>query len=198
MVTVVRYNAGNVLSVTNALTRLGAKWIVSDDEKTILSSDHVIFPGVGSAKSAMEYLNKTGLAETLKKVQAPFLGICLGQQLMASFSEEGNVPLLSIFDARVSLFNRKAGDKVPQIGWNTIKYDKDNPLFFNLSASPYCYFVHSYYVPLCSSTSAVTDYAGVPFSAALTKGNFNGVQFHPEKSGEEGSRLLKNFLELKC
>lgn len=197
MVTVVKYNAGNVLSVVNALDRLNKKWIVSEDKDVILGSDRVIFPGVGSAKSAIDYLKANHLDETLKSVKAPFLGICLGQQLMASFSEEGNVPLLNIFDAKVTKFDPTLGDKVPQIGWNTINYG-DNPLFYNLPKVAYCYFVHSYYVPQCKQTIATCDYCGVSFSAALNYKNYYGVQFHPEKSGKIGNQILKNFLELKC
>lgn len=197
MVVVIKYNAGNILSVTNALTRINAKWVVSDDEEVIKTADHVIFPGVGSAKSAMEYLKEKGLDKVLKEVKVPFLGICLGMQLMASFSEEGDVPLLNIIPSSVTKFDCTKGDKVPQIGWNVIE-KKQSPIFKGLPEESYFYFVHSYFVPYSEHTIASCTYAGTTFSAAIQNKNYYGVQFHPEKSGMLGELLLKNFLELTC
>lgn len=196
MVAIIKYNAGNVLSVTNALKRLDTDFIITDDESRILSSDHVIFPGVGSAKSAIEHLKAKGLDKVLLKVKAPFLGICLGQQLMCSHSEEGEVNLLSLFDIGVRKFISSTDCKVPHIGWNTISFS-DDPLFYNLKDGASCYFVHSYYVPISPYTVSTTEYAGLSFSSALRKDNYYGVQFHPEKSGMVGHKILKNFLELK-
>lgn len=196
MVAIIKYNAGNVLSVINALKRLDTDFIITDDEKKILSSDHVIFPGVGSAKSAIEHLKANGLDEVLLKVKAPFLGICLGQQLMCSYSEEGAVDLLNLFDIGVRKFATSKEYKVPHIGWNTISFS-DDPLFYNLSDGANCYFVHSYYVPISPYTISSTEYADLSFSSALKKDNYYGVQFHPEKSGTVGQQILKNFLELK-
>lgn len=194
MTAVIRYNAGNVLSVMNALSRIGSDAVLTDDPDTIISSDHVIFPGVGEASSAMSYLREKGLDEVIRGLTQPFLGICLGMQLMCSSSEEGDVDCLGIFPERVSLFPRDRGFKIPHMGWNTLERTS-GPLFRGIQDEEYVYFVHSYYVPSSSSSSALTEYDGITFSSALSRDNFHGVQFHPEKSGRTGERILRNFLE---
>lgn len=197
MTAVVDYNAGNVFSVLCALERLGEKAEVTSDRERILSADRVIFPGVGYAMSAMEELEKRGLADVLTSVKRPFLGICLGMQLMCSFSEEGNTGMLSIVDADVRRFDPSICQKIPHIGWNTA-YDLKGPLFEGIKDGSYFFFDHSYYVPLLgSATSAVTSYYGFGYTSALERDNFFGVQFHPEKSGKAGSILLENFLNME-
>ena len=194
MTAVIRYNAGNVLSVMNALSRIGSDAVLTDDPDTIISSDRVIFPGVGEASSAMSYLREKGLDEVIKGLTQPFLGICLGMQLMCSSSEEGNVECLGIFPERVTLFPRGRGFKIPHMGWNTLE-KTSGPLFRGIQDEEYAYFVHSYYVPSSSASAALTEYDGITFSSALSRDNFHGVQFHPEKSGRTGERILRNFLE---
>lgn len=197
MTAVVDYNAGNVFSVLCALERLGEKAEVTSDGEKILSADRVIFPGVGYAVSAMEELEKRGLVDVLKRVKRPFLGICLGMQLMCSFSEEGNTGMLSIVDAGVRRFDPSICQKIPHIGWNTV-YDLKGPLFEGIKDGSYFFFDHSYYVPLMGmATSAVTGYYGFCYTSALERDNFFGVQFHPEKSGKAGSILLENFLNME-
>lgn len=197
MTAVVDYNAGNVFSVLCALERLGEKAEVTSDRERILSADRVIFPGVGYAMSAMEELEKRGLTDVLTSVKRPFLGICLGMQLMCSFSEEGNTGMLSIVDADVRRFDPSICPKIPHIGWNTA-YDLKGPLFEGIKDGSYFFFDHSYYVPLLgSATSAVTSYYGFGYTSALERDNFFGVQFHPEKSGKAGSILLENFLNME-
>ena len=197
MTAVVDYNAGNVFSVLCALERLGEKAEVTSDRERILSADRVIFPGVGYAMSAMEELEKRGLADVLTSVKRPFLGICLGMQLMCSFSEEGNTGMLSIVDADVRRFDPSICPKIPHIGWNTA-YDLKGPLFEGIKDGSYFFFDHSYYVPLLgSATSAVTSYYGFGYTSAIERDNFFGVQFHPEKSGKAGSILLENFLNME-
>lgn len=197
MTAVVDYNAGNVFSVLCALERLGEKAEVTSDGEKILSADRVIFPGVGYAVSAMEELEKRGLVDVLKRVKRPFLGICLGMQLMCSFSEEGNAGMLSIVDAGVRRFDPSICPKIPHIGWNTA-YDLKGPLFEGIKDGSYFFFDHSYYVPLLGmATSAVTAYYGFRYTSSLERDNFFGVQFHPEKSGKAGSILLENFLNME-
>ncbi len=196
MTAVVDYNAGNVRSVMNALSRLGADAVLTSDPDVIRKADRVIFPGVGAAASAMAELEKRALTEVLREYERPFLGICLGMQLMNAFSEEGDVKLLGITGERVKLFDRSKGDKIPHVGWNEIRINGD-PLFRGIEDGTYFYFVHSYYAEHSVRTIASCDYAGVTFSAAIRKDNFSGVQFHPEKSGGAGALLLKNFLEVK-
>jgi glutamine amidotransferase len=191
-VVIVKYNAGNIQSVLYALERIGMEAIVTDDHQQIKNADKVIFPGVGEASTAMNYLKARGLDIVLKNLQQPVLGICLGMQLMCMHSEENDTRCLGIFDTNVKKF---AGDlKIPQIGWNTVEETR-GPLFKNIPDASYCYFVHSYYAALRNETVAITEY-GLRFSSALQKNNFYGVQFHPEKSAEVGERLLKNFIEL--
>ena len=195
MVAVIDYNAGNTRSVMNALSRLGVKAELTSDIDVIKSSDRMIFPGVGAASWAMDELKKRELIETIKEYQRPFLGICLGMQLMNSFSEEGNVDLLNITANKVRLFDKNVGVKIPHVGWNEVTFSSD-PIFKNLREKEYFYFVHSYYVEYSENTIATCFYDNVTFSAGLRKDNFYGFQFHLEKSGEVGEKLLKNFLEV--
>ncbi|MCO6564766.1 MAG: imidazole glycerol phosphate synthase subunit HisH [Apibacter sp.] len=192
MIVIIKYNAGNIKSVQNALSRLGAESVVTDDHNTILNADKVIFPGVGEAGSAMVYLQERGMDILIKSITRPFLGICLGQQLMCSHSEEGNTNCLNIFDVKVRKF--PPTDIVPHMGWNTI-YDLKGEIFKNCVDHEDVYFLHSYYADLCMNTSATCTYI-LPFSAALQKDNFFATQFHPEKSADIGDQILKSFIEL--
>jgi len=192
MIAIIKYNAGNIQSVQNALNRLGVESVITDDKTTILNADKVIFPGVGEASSAMNYLKQRELDKVIRSIKQPFLGICLGLQLMSKNSEEGNTDCLGIFDTKVKLFPPKL--KVPHIGWNNLK-SSDVQLFKGIRSTEDFYFVHSYYAELCEETIAVTDYIK-PISAALQKNNFYATQFHPEKSASVGEKLLKNFIEL--
>lgn len=192
MIAILKYNAGNVKSVENAVKKLGYEVIVTDDEKLLKSADKVIFPGVGEASSAMKYLKENQLDNLIKSLQQPVLGICLGMQLMCEYSEEGNTDGLGIFQTKVKKFPPL--DLVPQMGWNNFSSLKGE-LFQNINLQNDCYFVHSFYAEICSETIAVTDYI-LPFSAGLKKDNFYATQFHPEKSSETGLQILKNFLEL--
>ncbi|MCY1151106.1 MAG: imidazole glycerol phosphate synthase subunit HisH [Sphaerochaetaceae bacterium] len=196
MIAIVKYNAGNIQSVKYALERLGAEFVVSDDPNVLRNADKIIFPGVGEASTAMNYLKQSRLDEVLKTLTQPFLGICLGLQLMCKTSVENNTKCLDIFDYQVTKFDEAKGDKIPHMGWNQITFDQENPLFKGILQNSFVYFVHSYYVPLGKETLAKCEYAQTPFSAALFKDNYYGVQFHPEKSGVIGSKLLKNFMEL--
>jgi len=196
MVAIVKYNAGNIQSVKYALERLNADFIVSDDPKELKKADKIIFPGVGEASSAMNYLKKSNLDTILKELNQPFLGICLGLQLMCDSSVENNTKCLDIFDYRVQKFDDSKGYKIPHMGWNQISFDKNSPLFKDIDQNSFFYFVHSYYVPTGIDTLAKCNYAKVDFSAGLHRNNYYGVQFHPEKSGDVGAKLLKNFLEL--
>ncbi len=195
MIAVVKYNAGNIFSVTKALERLGEKFIVTDDEKILREADKVIFPGVGSAQSAMQSLNETGLSQILPTLKQPFLGICLGLQLLLEGSWEGETKTLGITEGVAELFPEREGYKVPEVGWNEVVKIKDDPLFSNIESGAFMYFVHSYYVPMCPEAIAITEYDEVSFTSALKKDNFYGVQFHPEKSGKAGEMLLRNFLK---
>tara|TARA_R110000787_G_scaffold41071_13_gene101618 strand:+ start:13536 stop:14114 length:579 start_codon:yes stop_codon:yes gene_type:complete len=192
MIAIIKYNAGNIKSVQNALNRLGYASIITDDPTIILNSEKVIFPGVGEASSAMEYLIDKGLDEVIKSVTQPFLGICLGLQLMCNHTEEGNTSCLGIFDTNVKLFPPK--EKVPHMGWNNFA-DVKGTLFSKINKSDDVYYVHSYYAELNKDTVAVCNYIN-PFSAALQKDNFYATQFHPEKSARIGEQILKKFLEL--
>ena len=194
-IAVVKYNAGNIRSVIGALTRLGVTPILTDNEEELRRADKVIFPGVGEASTTMEYLRAHGLDRIIKDLKQPVLGICLGQQLMCSHSEEGNADCLGIFDVPVLKFQpTRHEDKVPHMGWNTIE-TTHNWLFKGFVKPEFVYFVHSFYVPVCEWTAARTKYI-VPFSASLHKDNFYATQFHPEKSGPTGERILKNFLDI--
>lgn len=191
-VAIIDYGAGNILSVQLALQRLGVHSFLSSSWNEISTADKVIFPGVGEAGSAMQKLRDTGLDQWISKLQCPVLGICLGMQLMCNHTEEGNTTGLGIFNAEVIRFSNEL--KVPHMGWNTIQ-DLKSPIFEGFPEKEYMYLVHSYFVPVISNTIATTNY-GVDFSAALQKDNFYGVQFHPEKSGASGVKLLENFLKL--
>lgn len=193
-VAVIRYNAGNVKSVCFALDRLGVEYQLTADPEMIRSSDKVIFPGVGEASSTMRFLADQKLDEVIRNLSQPVLGICLGMQLMCRFSEENNTPCIGIFEEEVKRFPATADAKVPHMGWNKIEMVDESLIDSDLSGEE-MYFVHSYYVPVNKYTIAVTTH-GLPFSAAIRKGNFFGVQFHPEKSAEAGEQLIKNFLSV--
>ena len=192
-IAIVKYNAGNIRSVQFALQRLGVEAVWTDDPDTLRAADKVIFPGVGEASSAMQYLRERGLDEVLRGLRQPVLGICLGLQLFCRHSEEGDTPCLGIFDVGVRRF-RSPGLKVPHIGWNTLS-NLRGPLFEGIQDGNFVYFVHSFYAEMHPDLVAQADY-GVPFSGALHRDNFYAVQFHPEKSGGVGQRILKNFLKL--
>ncbi len=189
---IVNYGAGNIQSIKFAFKRLGHEAVLSDKTEEIMAADRVIFPGVGEASSAMHKLKASGLDRIIPALQQPVLGICLGMQLMCHSSEEGNTMGLGIFNTDVVRFTNSV--KVPQIGWNQITNLKSD-LFKGVIEKDHIYLVHSYYAPICTETIAVSDYE-MPYSSALQKDNFYGVQFHPEKSSKVGSRILKNFLEL--
>lgn len=193
-VAIVKYNAGNIYSMVNAMKRLGIEPVLTDDAEMLQKADRVLFPGQGQAREAMEYLKDHQLDQVIKNLKQPVLGICVGQQLLCRHSEEGDVDCIGIFDVDVKRFQpQKHEDKVPAMGWNEI-YDLKTELYRGLS-HPYSYFVHSYYVPLCEETIAKADYI-LPYSASLHKDNFYTCQFHPEKSGKVGEQILKNFLEI--
>ena len=191
---IVKYNAGNIQSVLYALERIGAEALVTDDPALIAAADKVIFPGVGEASTAMAYLRERGLDKVLCDLRQPVLGICLGMQLMCSYSEENDTSCLGIFDEQVRKFApARAGVKVPQIGWNNI-YDLHTSLFEGVADKSYCYFVHGYYAALGAHTIGKTDYVQA-YSSALHRNNFYGVQFHPEKSAQVGEKILQNFID---
>ncbi len=192
MIAVLKYNAGNASSVVNAIQKLGFETTITDDKSVLRKADKVIFPGVGEANSAMQYLKEKQLDVILKQLEQPVLGICLGMQLLCQSSEEGNTQGLGIFPTTVHKFPPL--DIVPHIGWNTIT-DMQSQLFENLDLEVDCYYVHSYYAKICEATIAITNYL-LQFSAALHKNNFYATQFHPEKSGTKGSLILQNFLNL--
>lgn len=192
MIAIIQYNAGNITSVQNALERLGYSSVVTDDPKLIQQAEKVIFPGVGEASSAMQYLRAKGLDEIIKNLTQPVLGICLGQQLLCRFSEEGNTKCLGIFDTSVKKFEPRL--KVPHMGWNTLEV-QNSELYNGILSEENFYFVHSYYAEISQETTAVCDYI-VSFSASMQKDNFYATQFHPEKSSQAGEQLLLNFLKL--
>jgi glutamine amidotransferase len=191
-IVIIKYNAGNIRSVLFALERIGVEAVVTDNPDEIRSADRVIFPGVGEASTAMAYLKEKGLDTLIPSLKQPVLGICLGMQLMCSFSEENNTPCMGIFPVTVKKFDETRGLKVPQIGWNVI-HSFESPFFQQLAENTYVYFVHGYFVPMNDHTVATADYI-LPYSAAIRKDNFMAVQFHPEKSGDAGEQLLRNFL----
>ena len=193
-VAIIQYNSGNVCSVEYALRRLGVEPVLTANEALIRQADRVIFPGVGEAAYTMSYLREHGLDRLIKSLTQPVLGICLGMQLMCSHSEEGDVDCLDIFHVPVKRFIPTAGEKVPHMGWNTLE-QTCTPLFHGFDREEYVYFVHSFYVPVNEATAATTHYIH-PFSASLQRDNFYATQFHPEKSGTVGERILTNFLEL--
>jgi glutamine amidotransferase len=193
-VAIVKYNAGNIYSVVNALKRLGIEPLLTDDAEELCRADCVLFPGQGEARGTMEYLRARRLDEVIRSLRQPVLGICVGQQLLCRHSEEGDVDCIGVFDAEVKRFQpEKHEDKVPCMGWNKL-YDTKSPLMEGIEGG-YVYFVHSYYVPLCNETIATADYI-LPYSASMHKDNFYACQFHPEKSGKVGEQILRNFLAL--
>jgi imidazole glycerol-phosphate synthase subunit HisH len=195
-VTIIKYNAGNIYSVLHGLRRIGIEALVTDDKERILASDKVIFPGVGEASSTMAYLREHKLDQLIVDLKQPTLGICIGLQLMCQRSEEGNAKCLGIFDAEVKRFvSNNPVDKVPQMGWNTIR-NLQTSLFSPEMEDQYVYYVHSFYAELCAQTIAVSDYVQ-PYSAALHRDNFYATQFHPEKSGGLGERILTHFINLR-
>ena len=192
-VAVVKYNAGNIQSVMNALRRVGVDPVLTDNPVELRKADRVIFPGQGEASHAMEYLQTHGLDQVIKSLTQPVLGICIGQQLMCEHSEEGNVDCLGIFPAQVLRFHpQKHEQKVPHMGWNQLENVQDS-LLEGINEGAFVYFVHSFYVPTTDYTIATTNYI-LSFSSAMRKGNFMATQFHPEKSGSVGERILTNFL----
>ena len=212
-VAIVKYNAGNIYSVVNALRRMGIEPMLTDDPELLRKADRVLFPGQGEARGAMEYLKARRLDEVIRDLKQPVFGICVGQQLLCSHSEEGDVDCIGIFDAEVKRFQpERHEDKVPCMGWNKLSLPQPlqkeggvNPLYKGIlsplplegsgEAAPYVYFVHSYYVPVCADTIATADYI-LPYSASMHKNNFYACQFHPEKSGRVGEKILENFLQV--
>ena len=217
-VAIVKYNAGNIYSVVNALRRMGIEPMLTDDAELLRKADRVLFPGQGHAAEAMEYLKARRLDEVIRDLKQPVFGICVGQQLLCKHSEEGDVDCIGIFNAEVKRFRpERHEDKVPCMGWNKLNPPPappegrgvENALFrglFDTKPSspweemevgrPYVYFVHSYYVPVCEETIAVADYI-LPYSASMHKDNFYTCQFPPEKSGKVGEKILENFLQLR-
>lgn len=200
-VAVIKYNAGNIRSVVNALRRIGVEPLVTDDAAQLQAADRVIFPGQGEASNTMEYLQRSGLAEVIRGLSRPVLGICIGQQLLCEHSDEGDTPCLGIFPGTqvrhfASLWpSAEMAQKIPHIGWNTVE-NVSSPLFSGIAPGAFFYFIHSYCVPLTGDTIAHTTYGGVEYSSAMRRGNFYATQFHPEKSGAVGEKLLHNFIHL--
>ncbi|MBQ5358584.1 MAG: imidazole glycerol phosphate synthase subunit HisH [Alistipes sp.] len=194
MIAIIDYKMGNLRSVENALKRLGAEFVVTADAEVIRRADRVLLPGVGNAAEAMENLRKADLVDVIRSLRRPVLGICVGMQVMCRHSEEGDVKCLGIFDAHVKRFVPTAEEKVPHMGWNSIG-NLESKLFKDIKGGEMVYYVHSYYPELCPDTIATTRH-GVMFSAALKYENFYGTQFHPEKSGDVGERIIANFLKL--
>ncbi len=193
MIAILKYNSGNIMSVSVALKRLGHNAVITADPDVISRAEKVIIPGVGEAGSAMKHLRERDLDRVILSLKQPVLGICLGLQLMCKFSEEKNTPCLGIFDTIVRRF--PAGARVPHMGWNDFVSINDDPLLQGISPEDDVYYVHSYFAGVNEYTTAVCDY-GLPFSATMRRDNFFGTQFHPEKSAETGARILKNFLAL--
>ena len=196
MIGIINYGAGNIRSVSNALNRLSVMHVVSNNRNELNKADKLIFPGVGEARSAMDALERAGLTEWLKDVTVPFLGICLGMQLLFEHTTERSTDCLGIISGTNKRFNGEKNQlKVPHMGWNQVNQKIENPLFSGITSSENFYFVHSYYAPIVPATMGMTDY-DVQFTSAIQQNNFYGVQFHPEKSGRTGLQLLKNFIEL--
>lgn len=196
MIGIVNYGAGNIFSLTAALDRIGVGYGMINQSADFDRYDRIIIPGVGHAGAAMRKLQETGLVADIVALKKPVLGICVGMQLLSAFSEEGHADLLGMVPLKTLHFQQRAGQKVPHMGWNSVSPKKDCPLFANLPENPYFYFVHSYYIeqdPVYTAASCTYD---VPFSAAIARDNFYGVQFHPEKSGQAGEQLLLNFSRL--
>ncbi|MBR6086382.1 MAG: imidazole glycerol phosphate synthase subunit HisH [Prevotella sp.] len=202
-VSIVKYNAGNIFSVINAVKRLGIEPLLTDDKEELMSSDKVIFPGQGEASHAMAYLKERNLDKVIRDLRQPVLGICIGQQLLCSHSEEGDTECIGVFPMEVKRFQPVSHeDKIPQMGWNQLQHMQSegkqvSPILQGLNEGDFVYFVHSYYVPLHEEYTIATTNFTLDYSAAIQKGNFYATQFHPEKSGRVGERILKNFLELR-
>ncbi|MBS7409060.1 MAG: imidazole glycerol phosphate synthase subunit HisH [Alloprevotella sp.] len=194
MIAIIDYKMGNLRSVENALHRLGAEFEVTADADKIVRADRVLLPGVGNAAEAMHNLRQAGLPEVIKSLRRPVLGICVGMQVMCRHSDEGDAECMGIFDARVKRFTPTPTEKVPHVGWNQIG-NLEKKLFTDIKSGSFVYFVHSYYAELCPDTIATTRH-GLLFSSALKYENFYGTQFHPEKSGDTGEQIIKNFLQL--
>ena len=191
-IAIIDYGAGNVQSVKFALNRLGFDGMLTNNPQEIINADKVIFPGVGQAETAMRKLRESGLDQIIPNLKQPVLGICLGMQLLCNFSEEGETVGLGVFDVSVKRFSNEV--KVPQIGWNSVQ-NLQTDLFDGVSENEFVYLVHSYFAPVCKETIATSEYGNM-YSTALQKANFYGVQFHPEKSGKAGEKILFNFLKL--
>jgi imidazole glycerol-phosphate synthase subunit HisH len=194
MIAVIDYKAGNLMSVANALTRIGATFQVTNRSEVLDSADAVIFPGVGHARAAMQALDEHGLADWLRVARKPVLGICLGMQLLYESSEEGDTPGLGVLPGRLLRFDETLV-KVPHLGWNAFHSMQQHPLLEGLLPENQMYYVHGYYAPVTADTLASCEYQQ-PFAAVCARGNFMGAQFHPEKSGTNGEILLRNFLKL--
>ena len=204
-VSIVKYNAGNIFSVINAVKRLGIEPLLTDDKEELQTSDRVIFPGQGEASHAMDYLRARGLDEVIRSLRQPVLGICIGQQLLCRHSEEGDTDCIGVFPMDVKRFvPTRHEDKIPQMGWNELMINENgksdgtnvSPLFRGLSDGDFVYFVHSYYVPLHEEYTIAQTHFTLDYSAAIQKDNFFATQFHPDKSGRVGERILRNFIEL--
>ena len=195
MIAIVDYDAGNIRSVAGALERLGQQYELTADPERLLAADRVILPGVGNAAHALESLHQRGLCEVIRSLRRPVLGICVGLQILCRDSEEGPVEGLGVFDAHVRRFPDEPQIKVPHMGWNALG-NLDGKLMKGLQSGTFVYFVHSYYPSLCQDTVATCRHGSTLFSAALRYENFYGTQFHPEKSGDAGSRILQNFIDL--
>ena len=202
MIAIVDYDAGNIRSVLNALGRVGASdFVLTANRGQLREASHVILPGVGEASCAMQALRDAGLADFIPTLEQPVLGICVGAQLMCAGSEEGDTRCMGIFPAEVRRFKETPAEKVPHMGWNSLREPQEganvfsSPLFSGLRQGDYVYFVHSYYPEVCADTIAISNH-GIDFSAALSRDNFYACQFHPEKSGAVGEQILKNFLAL--
>ena len=201
MIAIVKYNAGNIRSVVNALRRVGVEPVVTDSEAELRAAERVIFPGQGEAGTTMAHLSAGGLDAVIRSLTQPVLGICIGQQLLCESSQEGGgTPCLGVYPGATvqhfrTLWQGRPGDKTPHIGWNTI-HSLRSPLFEGVSEGAFVYFIHSYCVPDAARAIARTEYGGVGFSSAMQRGNFYATQFHPEKSGAVGERILHNFLHL--
>jgi imidazole glycerol-phosphate synthase subunit HisH len=196
LIGIIEYGAGNIRSVSNALNRLDVQHFISNDYHELNKADKLIFPGVGEARSAMDALTRVGLTGWLKEVSVPFLGICLGMQLLFDRTTERNTDCLGLVTGTNERFrSQQLNIKVPHMGWNQVQHKGNSPLFTDIAAGEHFYFVHSYYAPIVTATVGTTEY-GVQFTSALNQKNYYGVQFHPEKSGKIGLQLLKNFIEL--
>jgi len=192
IIAIIKYNAGNIRSVDFALRRMGYDPVITNDHSILKKADKVIFPGVGEARTTMRYLRDNGLDKLIREFKQPVLGICLGLQLLCSFSEEADTECIGVFDINIKKFGSK--DKVPHMGWNSI-HNLTGKILPDGMDGQYFYFVHSYYAPVCSYTSAITNYMN-PFSSVLERNNFFATQFHPEKSGKMGEKLLRTFISI--